>query len=117
MGRALFANICYDAGEIGKAIELYEKALSDFGHDPSLKGVILNGLAYAYEANKDYDKALNNFEAVVSEPGAPMKGEALFNVARLYAKKGDAAKSAEAYKKITAEYGDSVYIQLAKEKI
>lgn len=116
LARAMFANICYDAGEIKKAIELYEKALADFTYDPSLKAMILNGLGYAYEADKNYDKALSSFERIVSEPDAPMKGESLFNVARLYAQKGDAAKSAEAYKKITAEYGDSVYIQIAKEK-
>lgn len=116
LGRAMFANICYDAGEIAKAIELYEKALADFGNDPVLKVMILNSLAYSYEANKDYDNALKKFEAIASEPDAPMKGEALFNVARLYARKGDNAKSTEAYKKIAAEHSDSVYIQIAKEK-
>ncbi len=116
LGRAIFANICYDAGEIKKAIELYEKALTDFAHNPSVKVMILNGLGYAYEADKNYDKALSCFESIVSEPDAPMKGETLFNLARLYAQKGDFAKSAEAYKKITAEYSDSVYIQIAKEK-
>ncbi len=116
LGRAMFANICYDAGEIAKAIELYEKALADFGNDPALKVMILNSLAYSYEANKDYDNALKKFEAIASEPDAPMKGEALFNVARLYSRKGDNAKSADAYKKIATEHSDSVYIQIAKEK-
>ncbi len=115
VARSAFANICYDAGELTKAIELYQSAMTDFGTDPSLKASISNGLAYAYEANKDDANALKYFE-MASESESPVKGEALFNVARLYAKKGDTAKSIEAYKNIVSNHSDSVYVQIAKER-
>jgi tetratricopeptide (TPR) repeat protein len=116
LARVAFANICYDAGESAKAIELYQSAMADFGNELSLKASISNGLAYAYEANKDDANALKYFE-IASESESPVKGEALFNMARLYAKKGDTAKSTEAYKKIVSEHSDSVYVQVAKERI
>lgn len=115
LARAAFANICYEAGESAKAIELYQSAMADFGNNPSLKASISNGLAYAYESNKDDANALKYFE-MASESQSPVKGEALFNMARLYAKKGDTAKSTEAYKKIVSDHSDSVYVQIAKER-
>jgi len=115
LAHTAFANICYEAGEFTKAIELYQSAMADFGNEPSLKASISNGLAYAYEANKDDANALKYFE-MASESESPVKGEALFNMARLYAKKGDTAKSTEAYKKIVSDHSDSVYVQIAKER-
>jgi tetratricopeptide (TPR) repeat protein len=113
----VYAAVCYQAGETDKAIELYEKALQELNEYSSLKTQILNGLAYAYEAKKDYKTAVSYFEQIASGTGTVMKDEALFNLGRLYSQMGEAEKSLAAYKKIVSDYSDSVYIDLAKEKV
>ena len=113
----LYANMCYRAGDYEKAVGLFKQALYDFADNPSLKDLILSGLGYALEGKKDYPAAVTHFEAIVSDPDAIMKDEALFNLGRIYAKMGDTPKSAGAYKKIVSDFSNSVYIELAKEKI
>ena len=37
LGRVRYADICFEGGDAEKAIPLYEEALPDFSHDPSLE--------------------------------------------------------------------------------
>ena len=113
----MYANICYNAGEFDRARELYNKALPEFENNPFIKSLILNGLAYSYEGEKDYNSAAKYFEIIISGPDNEIKGEALFNLGRLYAAMGNKDKSAEAFNKIISDYKDSIYIDPAKEKI
>jgi TolA-binding protein len=46
-----------------------------------------------------------------------MKDEALFNLGRLYAAMGENEKSTAAFKKIVSDYTDSIYIELARERV
>ncbi len=117
LARIVFANICYSGGDSDKAIELYKEALRDFNNNPYLKNFILNGLGYAHEKKKDYKAAADYFEKVASGPDSIMKDEAFFNLGRIYAELAEKEKSMEAYKKIVSEHEDSIYINLAKEKV
>lgn len=113
----LYANICYRAGDYEKAVGLFKQALDDFADTPSIKGLILSGLGYTHEGKEDYPAAVTHFEEIVSDPDAIMKDEALFSLGRIYAKMGNIAKSTGAYKKIVSDFSDSIYLELAKEKI
>jgi len=113
----LYANICYRAGDYEKTVGLFKQALDDFADNPSLKDLILSGLGYTLEEKKDYPAAVTHFEEIVSDPGAILKDEALFSLGRIYAKMGDTTKSTDAYKKIVSEFSDSIYLELAKEKV
>ena len=113
----LYANMCYRAGEYEISVGLFKQALDDFADNPLLKGLILSGLGYTLEGKKDFPAAVTRFEEIVSDPDAIMKDEALFCLGRIYAKMGDTAKSTGAYKKIVSDFSDSIYIELAKEKI
>ncbi len=117
IARIVFANICYKGDDPDKAIELYKEALRDFNNNPSLKNFILNSLGYAHEKKKDYKAAAEHFEMVASGPDSIMKDEAFFNLGRIYGEMAEKEKSMEAYKKIVSEYEDSIYINLAKEKV
>jgi tetratricopeptide (TPR) repeat protein len=114
--RVILANICYNGGDFDKAIALYEASLDDYA-DPFYRGQILNGLGYAHEAKKNYKKAIEYFELTAAAGNEVTKGEAWFNLGRLYDMSGDSAKSMDAYQKVVAEYPDSLYAGLVRERI
>jgi len=112
-----FANMAYDAGKYEKAMELYQKALEDFGDAPSLKNLILAGLGFACEGKQDYAGAIGYFERIASGLDPLMKSEAVFRLAQLYEKTGDKEKSLTSYQKLLADYPDSLYAELVREKV
>lgn len=114
LARVLFADICYRAENLDQAIFLYEKALADF-QDPFIRNSIFSGLAYAYEKKQAYKKATEYFEKIAASADPVLKGEALFNIGRLYAALGDHEKSQTAYQQLISEQPNSIYIDLAKE--
>ena len=114
--RVILANICYDGGDADKAIALYEIALEDFA-DSFYRGQILNGLGYAHEAKNELEKAAEYFETTAAGSNVALKGEALFNLGRLYGALGSIEKSKVAYQKIITEYPDSLYSDLAQERV
>ena len=117
IARVMYANICYNAGDFDAATELYNKALPEFENNPFIKSLILNGLAYSYEGEKDYNSAAKYFEIIMSGSNDANKDEILFNLGRLYAEMGNKNKSIEAFNKIISDYKNSSYLEIAKEKI
>lgn len=115
LARVIFADICYEAGEVDQAIALYHSALDDFSQ-PFYRNQILNALGYAYEAKREYDKALEYYENIVAGVDPIVKAEALFNMGRLYAELGHADKSQQAYQKIVSALPQSFYADLAIER-
>lgn len=113
----IYANICYSAGDYKKATALYNKSLQDFKNYPSINTFVLSGTGYNCEAKKDYKAAVNYFEMIVSQSGSIMKDQALFNLGRLYATMGENEKSIAVFKKIISDHTDSIYIELARERI
>ncbi|UCD89195.1 MAG: tetratricopeptide repeat protein [Desulfobacterales bacterium] len=117
LARLIYANICYNADNYDKAIDLYLSSLADFQNEPYLKNIVLNSLGYAYKGKKDYQTAATFFEKVVAEANATLKDDALFHLGDLYAKMGYHDKSVEAFRKILSNHTDSMYIEIAKEKV
>lgn len=111
-----YANICYNAGDYGKAITMYKKAVKYFDTQPLFKNLILSGLAYSYEGMKDFKTAAEYFEKIVKADDALMKDEALFNLGCLYASTGDSSRSMDVFRKIVSEHTDSLYFEIVKEK-
>ncbi|MGE0084424.1 MAG: tol-pal system YbgF family protein [Desulfococcaceae bacterium] len=117
MAGITFANMAFDAGKYEKALELYQKALKDFGDTPSLKNLILAGLGFASEGKEDYAAAIGYFERIASGLEPLMKSEAVFRLGLLYEKTGDKEKSMKSYEKLLADYPDSMYAELVREKV
>ena len=46
-----------------------------------------------------------------------MQDEALFNLGRIYHTLGNPEKSKASYEKIVSDHPDSIYIELAKDKV
>ncbi|MAF33425.1 MAG: tetratricopeptide repeat protein [Desulfobacterales bacterium] len=111
----IYANMSYKADEVDKAITLYGKALQYFSDTPSLKSIILNGLAHSYQKKKDYEHAIEYFKMIASEPGSTMKDEALFNLGQIYGEKGDMEQKRKVFQQIISDHSDSIYIEMVNE--
>ena len=117
LATVVFAGMSYDANEVDRAIQLYEAALTHFENEPTYQNFLWSGLGYAYEKKKDVHKAISCFEKIAGGDDPVVKDVALFNMGRLYHELGDTAKSLRAYERLTTEHTDSIYYQLAKEKV
>ncbi len=116
LARVIFANICFDAGEYNKAIELYEKSLKNFEHHPTIYNLILSGLGYAHEQLKENQRAASYFEKIVARDEQILRDEALFNLGVLYNKLGEKEKSDKAFNQIISDFPESMYIDIVKER-
>jgi TolA-binding protein len=115
--RIVYGDICYKAGDADQAISMYTRALDDFGQSPALKPLLLSGLGHAYMLKKEYPQAIRYFNMIVADREMTLKSDALFNLAWLYGKTGNAQKSTAAYKQLLTEFPDTLYSRLAKEKV
>lgn len=117
LGRILSGHIHLAAGDPDAAARLYEKALTDFGKDPSLRPVILNGLAEAYAMKGDTAAAIAHYEKIVAGRHIHFVDTALFHLGRLYRTAGELEKSRRAYERLGDEFPDSIYADMARELI
>lgn len=117
LATVIFAGISYDAGDAEKAIQLYEAALTYFKNDTAYQNLLWSGLGYAYEKKQDVSRAISCFEKIAGGEDPVVKDIALFNMGRLYHELGDTVKSKQAYERLATEHTDSMYYQLAREKV
>lgn len=117
LGCLFYAHFCLKAKEPQKAAELYSKALKLLGDDPAMKPIILYGLASAHQAGGDTSEAISTYEKILSLETTTNKDSALFHLGRLYTEKGEPEKSREMYEKLAADYPDSTFAQMAKERV
>ncbi len=117
LARARHANISYEAGDYQKAIELYKQSLNDFKDDQLVYHLILSSLGYAYQRIEDDRNAVRYFEELSSASDSSLRDEALFNLGLLYEKLGDAADSRKAFQEIISNYPNSMYFDIAQEKL
>jgi len=114
--RLIYADICFNAGLLERAVDLYQAALEDFGTMQPYRNLILTSLGIAYEENQDYDAAVQHFERIIGSGEALMKDEALFALGRLYAALEQTDRSREAYSQLIEEYPGSFQAEIARDK-
>lgn len=117
LARILYGDISYNAEDADTAISMYTQALEDVGQSPALKTIVLSGLGYAYALKNEYPQSIRYFEMIMEAPDATMKSSALFNLAWLYDANGEKEKSAARYKQLLADFPDTMYGDLVREKI
>jgi tetratricopeptide (TPR) repeat protein len=112
-----YANLSYHMGDYQRAIDLYQRAPSAFHKDGAVLKLIWNGLAYAYEAEDNFESAAEHYQKITDAQDEFMKGDAYYNFARMMEAMNDQEKAIEAYKKVVKAYPDSVGFQIAREKV
>lgn len=115
--RLIYGDICFNAGEYDRAIRLYQQSLKDFRHIYPYESLIMKSLAYSYIEKKDFSAAVTYFEKILSEPDPLMKDEVLFALARTYITMGQREKGTDLYRQLIADYPDSMFIQVAMDKV
>ena len=116
-GRIFYGHISTTGKAYDQAIVHYQSALDDFGDDSSMTNVILNGLGSAYQQKGEYPQAIENYKKIVDGPGSMLKDAALFNLGKLYAQIGKAEESKKAYRQLSADFPNSMYANIVREKI
>jgi len=111
-------SVYFDAGEYDRSIQVYA-AFIDKASKKDLRMLYARvGIGYAYEAKKEYDKALDAFSKVTeSNPGNVFEGLGYRNMARVYEEMNDLGKATEYYKKALEKTKDPAASSLLKRKI
>jgi TolA-binding protein len=71
------------ANDLPAAIETYQRFMLLYGNQSPLAGLVQQRLAYSYLLKGDRDQAAKAFADIVERPGALLKDQALFELARL----------------------------------
>ena len=111
-------NLYFTAGEFDRSIQVY-RVFIDKASGKDIRTVYAwFGIGYAYEAKKEYDKALEAFNRVVdSKPGNVHEGISYRNIARIYEEMNDRGKALDFYKKALEKTKDPAASSLLKRKI
>ena len=97
-------NIHLKTGDFEKAIKAYETFLEKEGNERIYRSLALEGLGYAYEGKKDFEKALGAYQKMTEVSEGPQTGSGYFNMARCYEKLGkneEALKNYRAFLKLS----------------
>jgi tetratricopeptide (TPR) repeat protein len=117
LARIIYGDISYNAEDAETAITMYTQALEGAGQSQALKPIVLSGLGYAYALKNEYPQSIRYFETIMEASDATMKSSALFNLAWLYEANGEKEKSTARYKQLLADFPDTMYGDLVREKI
>ncbi|WP_372678427.1 tol-pal system YbgF family protein [Desulfosarcina sp.] len=117
IARVIYGDISYNAGDADTAIAMFTHALDDFNQSPAVKNIVLNGLAYAFVLKAEYPRSIHYFEMISIDSEKTMKSGALFNLAWLYEASGEKEKGEAMYQRLLAEFPESMYGDLVKEKV
>ncbi len=91
-------NIDLKLGDYDEAIKAYQAFLGDTGKNKLYQLFTWEGLGYAYEGKKDYEKAVDAYQKTVALDEGFKSGEAYLNLGRCYEKMGKQKEALENYK-------------------
>jgi tetratricopeptide (TPR) repeat protein len=91
-------NIHLQLGEFEEAIKAYQTFLQKAGKEKLYRLFAMEGLGYAHEGKKDYEKALSAYQKIVKAGESFQLAGAYFNMGRCYEKLGKNKEALENYK-------------------
>jgi tetratricopeptide (TPR) repeat protein len=110
-------NLHFRLGEFDEAIKAYEAFLSKAGQEKLYRSFALEGLGYAYGGKKDYEKALDAYQKIVTIGDHFQMADAYFNIGRCYEKLGKKKEALENYKSFLKASKTSVMTNVILEKV
>jgi tetratricopeptide (TPR) repeat protein len=112
------ANLYGARKEYDPAIATYQEFLAKASSDNDLVSLAYNGLGSCFEAKKDFDKALVNFESgLKANAASSFETLHLGSIARVYEEMKNPAKAVEYYKKALERTSDPMMSLYLKRKI
>lgn len=103
------ANAQVQANDLAAAIDTYQRFLLRYGGNPALTGLIQQRLAYTYLLKGDREQAAKAFAAIVENPGALLKDQALFELARLEESQSRPEGALAHYQELIKNYPNSPF--------
>jgi tetratricopeptide (TPR) repeat protein len=111
-------SLYFETGEYDRTIQVYTAFLEKASKKDLRTLYARFGIGYAYEAKREYDKALDTFSKVVeSNPGNVFEGFGYRNMARVCEEMNDRGKATDYYKKALENTKDPAAASLLKRKI
>jgi outer membrane protein assembly factor BamD (BamD/ComL family) len=110
-------NAQVQANDLAAAIETYQRFLLLYGGNPALAGLIQQRLAYSYLLKGDREQAAKAFAAIVESPGALLKDQALFELARLEESQSRPEGALAHYQELIKTYPNSPFTSEATIRI
>jgi len=118
IGALFYIGDCYyHLRDYDKAIDYYKQFIKSSGKDDYLVCFAFEGLGYCYEGKKDYQKALEFFKKSMGEGKFDIKELQYLNIARCYEALNDKASALKVYKKVINNQSDSIFSELAQDKV
>jgi outer membrane protein assembly factor BamD (BamD/ComL family) len=97
------------ANDPAGAIDTYQRLLMLYGGNPALAGLVQQRLAYTYLLKGDREQAAKAFSAIVESPGALLKDQALFELARLEESQSRPEGAVAHYQELIKTYPNSPF--------
>lgn len=101
----------------GEATQQYEKFLSMDRNNQLYHSLALRSLGFAYQNEKDYEKALACFRELTQMEGSFLRGESILALARIYEEMGQKQKALEAYRDFLTQYPDSTELNRIQRRV
>jgi tetratricopeptide (TPR) repeat protein len=120
VGEAAFelGNLRYAARQWAPARGAYEIALAR-GHSPTVRALARTSIGYTWEAERDWGKAIDAFQAVARELGPKdfLFDEVQFALARVQELGGRPAEAITTYQRVLKDTPNSVRVEEAKQHL
>ena len=100
-----------------EAVKLYQAFLKEVPENTVYQSLALLALAAGYEAQGDFEKAVEALRKILSSTEKSFKEQATFNLARVYALSKQPEKAKETLKEFVEKYKNSPFLSLAKARL
>ena len=114
LARLMRAGVHFDQGSYAKAAQDYRAFLSSGPADP-FRTAAIEGLAYSLEAQKKYDKALEQFRKLADDKA--LQWTARYHEARVLARKGDKKQAAKLLREVIDKAEDRTIVNRASDHL
>ncbi|KPJ62063.1 MAG: hypothetical protein AMJ42_00235 [Deltaproteobacteria bacterium DG_8] len=117
--KALFyiGDCYYHSRDYDKAIDYYKQFINRSRKGDYLVCFAFEGLGYCYEEKEDYQQALEYFKKSMEESEIDIEELQYLNIARCYEALNDKANALQFYKRIIDNQGNSIFSELAQDKV
>jgi tetratricopeptide (TPR) repeat protein len=110
-------NIHLRLGEFDEAIKAYQTFLKEIGKEKLYRVFAMEGLGYAYEGKKEYEKAVEAYEKALDMGEGLQVADDYLNKGRCYEKLGKKKEALESYKAFLKISPKSMMANMVSEKI
>jgi tetratricopeptide (TPR) repeat protein len=104
-------------GQFDEAIQAFQSFLAKMGKEKAYGLLALDGLGYAYEGKKDYEKAIESYKQIVTTDETFESGEAYLKMGRCYEKSGKNKEAIENYQSFLKASPKSMLANAVSRKV